>query len=192
MVANQLIATNNNLSPMLDSQFSTGNYDGVVFYKYQAGHYAVLTVDSVSTLTPYIPWDQYTATNTTLNPGEASFVYNPNSTSLTLTFVGQVPTGTQWATNSFGTGFNMVSSIVPQQGRLDVDLGMAEVDGDVVWIYNNAIHNYEVFTGDSVSVTGQPWDVVNSVNLNPTVTVAQGFFYQAQAPTTWVRNFSVN
>ena len=192
MIANQLTTTNNNLSPLLDSQFLSGNFDGVAFFKYGSGHYTTLHVDSVSVLTPYIPWDESAATNTTLNPGEAVFVNNPYSTNLTLTFVGTVPTGSQWATNDFVAGFNMASSIVPQSGRLDVDLSLSEVDGDVVWIYNPAIHNYEQFSGDSVSLTGQPWDVVNSTNLNPTVTVGQGFFYQAQAPTTWVRNFSVN
>jgi hypothetical protein len=191
MIANQLTTTNNNLSPMLDSQFLSGTFDGVTFYKYSSGNYAVLHVDSISTLTPFIPWDESAATNTTLNPGEGAFVYNPNSTSLTLTFVGTVPQGSTYATNNFVKGFNMVSSLVPLSGRLDVDMNMAEVDGDVVWIYNPAIHNYEEFIGDSLT-TPQPWDVVNSSNPNPTVTVGQAFFYQAQAATTWVNNFSVN
>jgi len=192
MIANQLTTTNNNLSPLLDSQFLSGNFDSVTFFKFAHGGYTTLSVDSYSALTPYIPWDQFTATNTTLNPGEAVFVNNPYTTNLTLTFVGTVPTGSQWATNDFAAGFNMVSSIVPQSGRLDVDLGLGEIDYDVVWIWNNVTHSYEQFTGDQYSTSGQPWDVVGSANLNPTVAVAQGFFYQAQAPTTWVRNFSVN
>jgi len=192
MIANQLNTTNNNLSPLLDSQLSTGNYDSLTFFKYShsTSNYITLSVDSFSSLTPYIPWDQAAATNTTLNPGEATFVNSGYTTNVTLTFVGTVLTGT--LTNTFYPGFNMVSSQVPRAGRLDADLGMTEVDNDIVFIYNNAIHNYESFTGDSFDAPAPPWDVVNSTNQYPTVTVGQGFFYKSGEQTNWVVNFSVN
>jgi len=196
MIANQLNTTNNNLSPLLDSQFATGNYDGMEFYKFAngSGFAPTLIVDSYSAVLPYIPWDQAAATNTTLNPGEAVFVYSPYTTNLNITLVGTVLTGS--LTNDYKVGFNMVSSQVPQAGRLDVDLGMPEVDGDQIYIFNNATTSYEIFTGDQYSTSGQPWDTVSAgTNLNPTVSVAQGYWYKAQTgngPNVWVRNFSVN
>jgi hypothetical protein len=193
IIANQLNTTNNMMSPLLDSQFQTGNYDGLEFYKYSngSGYAPTLIVDSLND--PF-PWDEAAATNTSLNPGEGIFVHSPYTTNLTITFVGTVLTGS--LTNDYKVGFNMVSSQVPQAGRLDADLGMPEVDGDQIFIYNNATGGYEIFTGDSLNLPAPPWDTISAgTNLNPTVTVGQGFWYKAQTgngPNVWVRNFSVN
>src|ERR1022692_4123336 len=134
MMANQLNTTNNNISPLLDSQVLDGGKDGTVFFKFSGSAWTPLVVDSFSTSTPFIPWDG-PASSTTLNPGEAVFVHNGFTTNITFTFVGTVLQGS--LTNTMSVGFSMHSSMVPQAGRLDADLGMPEVDGDVVFIYDN-------------------------------------------------------
>ena len=139
IVANQLNTTNNNLSPLLDSQIPSDGVSGLnacAFYKFSnaSGNYTTLNPDYFSVNS--IPWDQTIASNTTLNPGEAIFVRSFNSTNITVTFVGTVLQGTLTNTTIVGTGFNLISSMVPQAGRLDIDLGLPEVDNDDLYIYN--------------------------------------------------------
>jgi hypothetical protein len=115
-----------------------------------------------------------------LNPGEAAFINNPFSTNFTLTFVGTVPQGL--LTNNLVTGFNLVSSIVPQGGSVDTNLGITPGIGDTVFLYNGG------YTADTYSAGG--W----SSGFSPISTVGQGFFYNNVSGGTeaWVVNFTVN
>jgi hypothetical protein len=183
IIANQLNTTNNNLSPLLDTQVGDGSHDGLEFFKFNGSSYTVLTTDSLSAP----PWDG-PATSTTLNPGEAAFVFNPYSTNITLTFVGTVLQGS--LTNALPKGFSLVSSLVPQAGRLDVDLGLTEVDGDLVFQYNPVTKGYAEYTGDSLNVP--PWDAPGGYPANPTVAVGGGFFYYSSGGNPWIRSFTVN
>jgi hypothetical protein len=190
IIANQLNTTNNNLSPLLDSQVGDGFHDGLEFFKFNGSTYTALVTDSSNE--PQPPWDG-PATTTTLNPGEAVFVYNPYTTNITLTFVGTVLQGS--LTNTLGKGFSLASSIVPQAGRLDVDLGLTEVDGDEIFQFNHATKAYDYYVGDSSNLPQPPWDVSNSaLPANPTVAVGGGFFYYTAVTggNPWVRTFTVN
>ena len=228
IIANQLNTTNNNVSPLLDSYIDggAGGINNCIFYKYVTGlgsPWQTLTPDYYSVYnnnpgTPgNFPWDQQTATNTTLNPGEAMFVRNFNSTNVVVTFVGTVLQGQLTNTTIVGQGFNLVSSLVPQAGRVDVDLGLPEVDGDVVYVYNPSTASspgWQTYVGDEFATDpqGQPWDGPAGQPVNPTVGVGQGFFYRAFESgliignaanggstyttggysTLWTRTFNVN
>jgi hypothetical protein len=185
IIANQLNTTNNNLSPLLDTQVGDGSHDGLEFFKFNGSSYTTIVTDSLSTP----PWDG-PATATTLNPGEAVFVYNPYTTNITLTFVGTVLQGS--LTNTLHLGFNLASSIVPQAGRLDVDLGLAEVDGDEIFQFNQTTKSYVTYVGDSLNTP--PWDAPGGYPANPTVAVGGGFFYYTAVTggNPWVRTFTVN
>jgi hypothetical protein len=183
IIANQLNTTNNNISPLLDSQLGDGNHDGVRIYKYANGTYSYLQADSFNSP----PWDG-DAAHTSMNPGEAVFFLNNTGAPLTLTFVGTVSQGN--LTNSLPSGFSLISSLVPQAGALDTDLGLTEVDGDRVYQYDNGAGNYFYSQGDSFNTP--PWDVAPGKPLSPTVAVGEGFFYLAGSAESWVRNFSVN
>jgi len=192
--ANQLNTTNNNISPMLDSQFLGGAFDGVQIYKFKNGSgFTTITVDSLNDPFPY---DQTVATNTTLNPGEAAFIHNPYTTNLTITFVGTVLTGTVNTTN--GVGFNLASDPIPKAGRLTTDLGMPEVDGSQIYIFNLTNINqgpagYAIYSGDSLNTP--PYDLGGSTGTNkePAVVVGEGYWYKAvNTPFIWSQNFSVN
>lgn len=209
IIANQLDSTNNNFSPLLDAQINAqnGNWDTLTFYKFANGGYTSLTVDSLSA-TP--PWDPVLgpggvvvsdpATNTTLNPGEACFINNNTGAPLTLTFVGSVRQGslTNGLVTSPGGGYTMVSSQIPQAGRVDLDLGLTENDGDYIYIYNNtgtpATTGYYSYFGDSLGGSPSGWDFTTGAPQNPTVVVGQGFFYinNSGVPLQWVRSFSIN
>ncbi len=219
IVANQLNTSNNNLSPLLDSQIPTDGVSGLnscTFFKWQPAisNWLTLQPDYFSTQT--FPWDQQQATNTTLNPGEAVFVNNLSGAAVTITFVGTVLQGPLTNTALAGPGFNLASSMVPQAGRLDVDLGLPEVDNDIVYVYNPSTSTqpgWQTYNGDEFATDpqGQPWDGPGGTQpANPTVGVGQGFFYRGfqngaiitnpgttpgTAPnyhSMWTRTFDVN
>jgi hypothetical protein len=183
IIANQLNTTNNNVSPLLDSQLGDGNHDGCRVYKFNGSSYTGLQVDSFNSP----PWDG-DAPHTTMNPGEAVFFLNTTGAPFTITFVGTVLQGN--LTNSIPAGFSLISSLVPQAGALDTSLGLTEVDGDRVYQFVNSAGAYQSYQGDSFN--SPPWDAPNGAPLAPTVAVGEGFFYQAGGAEAWVRNFSVN
>jgi hypothetical protein len=171
IIANQLNTTNNNISPLLDSQLLDGNHSGVTLFKY-AGGYSSFSVSGTS-------WSSTAVTNTTINPGEAVFIYNPFTTSFNLTFVGTVLTGS--LTNSLLSGFNLVSSMTPQSGPLDTALGLVPAVGDTAFPYAGG------YSPDSYGGSG--WSVNNAA---PSIAVGQGLFYYSAAGQKWIQNFSVN
>jgi hypothetical protein len=181
IIANQLNTTNNNLSPLLDSQLLDGGHNGVEIFKYNAagGTFSTLIVATAGS-TP--EWNNLAAAQTTtLNPGEAAFIYNPFGTNFTLTFVGTVMQGS--LTNTLVQGFNLVSSIVPQSGALDTALGVAPSPGDETFFLGAVSFAANVWTGTS-------W----SAGSAPLPAVGQGFYYYTPSPSglSWVRTFNVN
>jgi hypothetical protein len=183
IIANQLNTTNNNISPLLDSQLGTGAYNGMILFKYSSVNgYTTLNVDSLNTP----PWgNPAVAQTTTMNPGEAVFIYNPYGTNITLTFVGTVLQGT--LTNSLNQNFNLVSSIVPQAGAVDTNLGLVPNVGDVVFVYDS-VNGYTTFNQSSTDPSG--W----GGGVHPSLNVGEGFFYYTPVATgnNWVRTFNVN
>jgi hypothetical protein len=185
IIADQLYATNQNtpqfVSPLLDAQLGTGAYNGISLFKYDSVNgYTILNVSSFNTP----PWTG-PATTTSMNPGEALFIYNPYGTNITLTFVGQVPQGS--LTNKLFLNFNLISSVVPQTGTLDTALGLAPNVGDSVFLYDS-VNGYSIFNQSSTDPSG--W----GGGVKPTVNVGQGFFYYTPnaGGLSWTRTFTVN
>jgi hypothetical protein len=184
IMADQLYATNQQtaqfVSPLLDSQLLDGNHNGVELFKYNSVNgYTILIATGTG-------WSG-AATTTTLNPGEAIFIYNPFTTNFTLTFVGQVPQGT--LTSTLNQNFNLASSVVPQSGALDTALGLVPNAGDEVFFYD-PVNGYSIYIA---SATAGQWQAPKGFPSNPTPAVGQGFFYYtaAAAGITWTRTFSV-
>jgi hypothetical protein len=123
-----------------------------------------------------------------LNPGQAVFFYNPNSTPLTATFVGQVPQGS--LTNKLVVGYNLVGSIVPVATDLVTNsitsLTQAQ-SGDSVYFFNSASQQYSA---------NLPTYNFGSWSSDPiTTNVSEGFFYYiapGSATENWVENFTIN
>lgn len=115
----------------------------------------------------------------TVAPGEGFFVNNVSGAEFVVTFVGEVPTGN--LQNTLPAGFSVKSSIVPQSGLVSTDLGLPVSVGDTVYKFNSVQNAYESFPFLGVWVSGEP-----------TVAVAEGFFFNAQAAGSWNRSFSVN
>jgi len=186
IIANQLNTGNNVITNLIQVD-PAGSMDGDTIYKLINGHYSSLSADS---LNPPYYWDGADPTITTLNPGEAAFFLNANPSPITFTFVGTVLQGS--LTNQLPTGFNLVSSLVPQGGNIFSDLGVTldttgSSDGDTVYIMTAG--KYSSSSVDSLN----PPSYLDG-NQTPTVAVGEGFFYLRANPGTslWIRNFSVN
>jgi len=182
------------ISPMLDAQVLDGTHAGLTFFKYTAGAYNIFGVEP--TTPPAWSLDPITSVNAasevTLNPGEAVYVYNPNPTT-TLTFVGSVPQGTALnVTNS--PGFNLISSVVPQAGAIDTVLQLTPANGDTIFLYD--AQGYGVVGWNGVGwQTATATDITPPNGTAPSPAVGTGFFYFANIQSgteVWTRSFTIS
>jgi hypothetical protein len=191
IIANQLNTTNNNISPLLDSQLLDGNHNGVTIYKYDpVNGFSQVVVAGTGVGTA--AW-QGNATTTTLNPGEAAFVFNPLP-QFNLTFVGTVLQGS--LTNTLAQGFNLASAIVPVSTNLDSStLGLVPNPGDTIYFYDPVLGYNVQYVAVSSGGGGYTWQFTGSTNTAPTPNVGQGFFYfvpPSASGNVWISNFTVN
>lgn len=176
MIANPLNTSNNTVSALLPNV-----PEGTTVYKFNNGSFN----QSASFLFGSWTGDA----NMTLNPGEGVFFNNPGTTTLRLTFVGEVMqgTGANALNNPIPAGFSIKSSQVPQAGKLDGtaagELGFPVAEGDTVYKFNRTTQNYSTHSflfgswgGDGV----------------PMIDVGESFFVNKAAAATWTRSFSVN
>lgn len=165
LIANPLDAgADNTVSKLL-----AGVPDGTVVYTYTPGTgYSVNTLDL----------GEWTNPNATLVPGQGFFVRTPSAA--TITFVGEVKQGN--LSTPLSAGFNLVSSQVPQAGKISTDLGLSVADGDIVYKFNADTQGYQIFTFD----LGE-WDP-----SEPTLAVGEGCWVRKGAAGAWNRTFSVN
>jgi len=180
MIANQLNTTNNTVAALLAPP-SIGNNDAV--FKFAAGGFTGFTYST--DLGMFDP----DASAVTMNPDEAVFFVNAQSTAETVTFVGEVEQGS--LTNTLPLGIKVLrSSIVPQAGMVDTTFGVVPDNNDSLFIYN-PLENNGGYSGFTYSTDLGGWDPAE-----PTINVGEGFFYVkaangAPANTNWVRNFTV-
>lgn len=166
LVANQLNASPNNAI----SNIFTGVPEGTLVYTWGGSGFTIATFE----------FGEWSNGGLQVGPGRAAFLRNPGATPLTVTFVGEVPQGT--LTTSYGAGFSLLSSQVPQAGQLQAVLGFTPKENDIVFKWNVAQQRYDLFTFEF----GE-WSP-----SNPSLEVGEGFFLKTDAAGTWTRNFSVN
>lgn len=113
-----------------------------------------------------------------LPPGVGFWVFAPaGASAYSTTFVGEV---VQNSTNALPAGFSLKSSIFPQAGKLQTDLGMPAVAGDQVYMYNGA--GYSTFIIDPDEGGWAPSE--------PSVKVAQGFWFYTPTAKSWTKNYT--
>jgi len=113
-----------------------------------------------------------------------------------VTLVGTVPTGS--ITNAIVPGFNMVGSAVPVSGDIisnSISTLTNFTVGDTVYTWSPTTSAYTIY--QSVPSTsragGYGYDKEWNNAGDPTLaTLAEGFWYQASAPFSWVENYSVS
>jgi len=119
----------------------------------------------------------------TVAPGEGVFVQNPGTTDLTITFVGEVPQGTD-SNTTIPAGFSIRASAVPQTGLASTDLKFPAANNDRIYKWSNAAATYAPFTYSTLLNAWNPSE--------PTINVGEAVFVRMGASTPWNRNFSVN
>ena len=112
-------------------------------------------------------------------PGEGFFVLNSGAAAVTITFVGEVPQGD--LSNALPKGFSIRSSQVPQEGKLDSDLGFPTDEAVTVYQFVNGAYKISSYDADF-----EEWDSV------PSVGVAEGFWVLRESGTNWTRSFSTS
>jgi hypothetical protein len=168
LTANQLNVGGNTLKEVLASV-----PDGTVVFKYtQASGFAAIGFE-------FGEWGTPTAT---VKPGEGFFLQNNNPTApLTVTLVGEVPQGT--LSTALLKGLNLISSQVPQAGKLVTDLKFPATEGDVVYQWDTTTQKYKDPNGFEFGEWGKG---------EPNIAVGEGFFVNKAANASWDRTFSVN
>jgi hypothetical protein len=164
LVANQLNNGDNMLGTVIPSAA-----EGTLAYTYsQAAGFATSGFE-------FGAW----SANPSVAPGVGFFLSSP--TAATITLVGEVPQGT--LTTALLQGLNLVSSQVPQAGKLSADLGYTAAEGDIVYQWDAAAQGYKAANGFEFGDWGAG---------DPTIAVGEGFFLSKGAAGSWTRTFSVN
>jgi hypothetical protein len=117
----------------------------------------------------------------TLSPGEGAYVIVPHGVVYTATFVGTVPQGS--LSVELPRGLSLISSPVPQAGKLVADLKFPVADGDGIFRWDSASQE---FKAPNYLSFGE-WDYGE-----PLMAVAEGFFLKAASQVTWSRTWSRN
>jgi len=124
-------------------------------------------------------------TDHVLAPGEGVFVRVDAAQN--ITFVGEVPAGTQ--VNHIPTGFSVRSSQVPQAGKIATDLFFPVAEGDQIYKYKNATGKYDTYT-----FTFGAWDTPPGVpaGTEPSLDVGEAVFVRTDAAKDWTRKFDIS
>jgi len=121
--------------------------------------------------------------NLILKPGGGAFVLLPAGNPVTVTAVGDVPqsVGTTPLSTPIAKGFSIVSSQVPQAGKIQTDLKYSPVDGDTVYSFDVANQKYV-----SAAYDFGAW------SAEPSLQVGEAVFLLSATAKSWDRVFSVN
>jgi hypothetical protein len=174
MIANPLNSTNNSVANI----FANPPDYLSVFKRNAAG-----TGFDGATYDPDIPgWSNPTLT---LSPGEGGFIFVPGAVNYTNTFVGEVVLN---STNGVPSGYSIRGSVVPQSGGIQTVLSfpvsLSDTNSTTIFRYNGTSYN---------ASTWDPIDTFGWTAGEPSINVGEGFWiFNANAPKSWVRNFTVN
>jgi len=182
MVANPLTAADNTVG-VLFKNFQQPIPQSLKVFAFKSGAFVTAQYDAELD-NKYIP---DSAAAQTIPPGEGVFIYNPSASTLTLTFVGEVPQGTALA-NPLPKGFSIRGNIVPQAVAPD-SVGFPGGPGDKVFRYNRVTKGYDTYLFDDID---NVWKKGTTVGL-PAFDVGEAFWvFRSTSAATWTRSFSVN
>jgi hypothetical protein len=170
MIANPLKAADSKISALIPTAPA-----GTTIYKFNAatGAYTSSSFDDLDNA--WLP-----DPTITLTPGEGAFING--SAQFTNTFVGEVSTGA--LTNAMSAGFQIKSSQVPQEGRIDTVLGFPPISGATIYQFNNATGGYVIASFDDLDNAWLP--------AVPTIKVGEAFWVNLAAAANWTRTFNIN
>jgi hypothetical protein len=123
----------------------------------------------------------------TVKPGEGFFFLNNGSTTVTNTFVGEVPQGAL-SVSLLGNNYTMASAPTPVAYKLDATSGFPLAALMTYLVYNPAISDYTTYVSD-----GTGWFTLGGTPVaTPTADIGKGFFINVSGATVaWNVNFTV-
>jgi len=129
------------------------------------------------------------AVNSALGVGGGVYVKLNNSiptgTTTNVTIVGNVMQGALANTKINHSGYAIVSSMVPQAGGIQTDLGLTPQAGD--WVFQWLPYAVpQTYGAKHTYAAGTTWG-----GGQPNVAVGESFYLQGHAATAWARNFTV-
>jgi hypothetical protein len=172
MVSNPLKVTDAKISTL----FGTTVPNNTKVYRFNGTTYDIATFSSA------LGWTG-PAASMTIVPGDGVFVSLPGTADVTITFVGEVPQGTD-SNTVIPVGFSIKGSAVPQTGTA-TQLSYPATGNDRIYKWSNTTSQYSTYTY-SAALGWTPSD--------PTINVGEAFFARNVGATQkdWTRNFSVN
>jgi|TARA_B100001250_G_scaffold39892_2_gene31716 hypothetical protein len=170
IVANPLNNGGNKVSDVFGA-----NPGSLTVYRFSDAGFSINSYDA-----DFEEWDDGDAV---VAPGEGFFVLNSGDAAVNITFVGEVPQGD--LSNGLPKGFSIRSSQVPQEGKLDSDLGFPT--DEAVTVYQFGAAGYSISSYDS---DFEEWDTDDAAG--PVVGVAEGFWVLRESATNWTRSFSTS
>lgn len=168
LTANQLKAGGNTAKEVMPSV-----KDGTIIFRYAGASGFVANG---------YEFGAWTLPDMKLDQGIGFFLQNNDAADQVVTLVGEVPQGSP-LTTSLSKGLNLVSSQVPQAGKLVADLKFPVAEGDVVFQWDTAGQKYKDPNGFEFSSWGTG---------EPNIAVGEGFFVNKVAGANWDRTFSVS
>ena len=121
----------------------------------------------------------WTDPSETFAPGEGAIFFNPTTDYKFHCFVGQVMQGKH--SLPLPSGFLICSSMVPQRGSLQEDLGFPIAQGDVVHLFDPENQKYSIYPfGANGWEAGQP-----------VIGLAEAFWVAKTAAANWTREFFI-
>lgn len=185
LVANQLKASPNN---KLDSVLPAAPLESQVL-KFANNNYTTDISDGAT----WVDNATGNASLTTVSPGEGFFFFNPGAADSSVTLVGEVTTG-NGLNVPMASGFNLVSSVVPQQISLTAANGFPQVVELQYLTFNSGTQNYNTTLINAGPVDGWLNNETGDPVAAPAPAVGQGFFVFNPGATTlnWTRNFNPN
>jgi hypothetical protein len=180
LIANQLDYDGTGNNNTVYTSVGTNNIpNGTKLYAYTGGGYAIATYNSG--LNQWLSAN-IAAVNAALNPGGGVFLNIPAGPTPTITLVGNVMQGA--LTTPYNTGFQIISSKVPQTGGLTSVLGYTPVNGD---------KTYQLTPGGGYTGNIRTYNAGLTAWLpsQPSPAVGESFWLSAQSAGNWTRNFTV-
>lgn len=168
MIANQVQTANNHVRVLF-----AGVPNNTEIHKHDPGTGGYLTAAFVD--------NQWEGADFEVGPGEGVFIDNPLAGPLTVAFVGELLQGR--FSNPVPAGSSVRSSMLPQTGVLDVELGYPVAEGDSVSRYDPATGGYL-----TTSYLDGQWE---GYDPPPRPCVGESFWITTSAAKDWLREFSV-
>lgn len=140
-------------------------------------------------------WVSSTGSDLHVNPGTGFWLDVPvgsyGGSTGTVTLTGNVLQGNLVNPNISGSGYFLVSSMVPLSGGVGTSLSYAPNVNDIVYIWDPSITNYDQYTyAKNKAGTATNWSSTFG-NVEPSLNVGQGFWLFSSQGSGWTNNFSV-